>query len=490
METRPGSPTRFFGKVVVGSTSTEKLAKESFRVPTNSTQLALPFGFTRETSARRTIHYLGSKLRLLDPIRRAVADLAPVGEPVCDLFAGSGVVSLSLACSWDVTSVDIQEYSRVLCSGLVHSPKNAADEGLRLRDRALVGTLRTRLRHALCGLLSHERKCVAEAVAGEMHGLCDLLEHGSLLELNGRVDMPGRLRSEASAALEALSKHGLARGPETVVTRHFGGRYFSWEQAIDLDALLAQIQFIDRPYRDFCLAAALVVASDAVNTVGKHFAQPIKLRDANGIPKRHLVKQTLRDRSLSVFERYRTCCTSLATLCRPSGRHRAVRSDYLDFLESDTTPFAAVYADPPYTRDHYSRYYHVLETMALRDEPEVATTKIRSNGVPRLSRGIYRLNRHQSPFCIPTKALGAFERLFVGVAQRRIPLVLSYSPYLAGERNRPRLLTVDQLLSIAKQYFSEVELIPVDGMSHNKLNITERNVNVQCHAEVLIICQP
>ena len=454
------------------------------------TQLPLFPNLAAERSVHRTIHYLGSKLRLLDPIRRAVAAVTPVGQPVCDLFAGSGIVSLALASDWDVTSVDIQEYSRVLCNGLVNPPANASNDGVDLCDRAYAGSLRSQLRYALCDLLARERQCVADAADGDVDGLCDLLEHGSLLALNGRVDMPRRLRSELGSALNKLNEQGLARGPETVVTRHFGGRYFSWEQAIDFDALLAQIHFADHPYRDFHLAAALVVASDAVNTVGKHFAQPIKLRDANGFPKRHLVKQTLRDRALNVFDSYHACCKSLSTLSRTRGRHCAVRSDYLDFLESDTTPFAALYADPPYTRDHYSRYYHVLETMALRDDPEVSTTKIRSNGVPRLSRGLYRLQRHQSPFCIPTKAPGAFEHLFVRVAKRRIPLVLSYSPYQASAGNRPRLLTIDQLLGIAKRYFNEVELVPIDGMSHNKLNITERNVIVDAHAEVLISCYP
>lgn len=459
-------------------------------MPTVPNQLPLFPGLAAERSVQRTIHYLGSKLRLLDPIRHAVTAVAPVGEPVCDLFAGSGVVSLALASHWDVTSVDIQEYSRVLCNGLGNPPAAARDDGASLCDRALAGSLRSQLRGALQGLLARERQCVADATHGELDGLCDLLEHGSLLAINDRDHMPRQLRTELKAALDELHELGLAGGPETVVTRHFGGRYFSWEQAIDFDALLAHIHVPEQPYRDFHLAAALVVASDVVNTVGKHFAQPIKLRDANGLPKKHLVKQTLRDRALDVFDLYRASCESLAVLQPTRGRHRAIRSDYLAFLESDTTPFAALYADPPYTRDHYSRYYHVLETMALRDDPEVSTTKIRSNGVPRLSRGLYRSQRHQSPFCIPTKAPEAFEHLFVRVAARRIPLVLSYSPYQASAGNRRRLLTIEQLLGIAKRHFSEVEVTPVDGVSHNKFNITERNVNVESHAEVLINCHP
>ena len=458
-------------------------------MPTISTQLPLLDDFSVERPVQRTIHYLGSKLRALNPIRRAVSALAPVGQPVCDLFAGSGVVSLALASDWDVTSVDIQEYSRVLCNGLFHPPPNATSQAVHMCDRAYTGSLRRRLRAALRGLLAYEKQCVATADVA-MEDLCDLLEHGSLLPQNSREDMPPTLLAGVTTALRKIHELGLSTGPETVVTRHFGGRYFSWEQAIDLDALLAEVHFVDKPYRDFHLAAALVVASDTVNTVGKHFAQPIKLRDAGGVPKKHLVRQTLRDRTINVFDSYRASCESLIKLGRTPGHHRAVQSDYLEFLEHDSTPFAAFYADPPYTRDHYSRYYHVLETMALRDDPEVATTKIRSNGVPRLSRGVYRLQRHQSPFCIPSKASGAFTRLFARVAKRATPLVLSYSPYQASAGNRPRLLTIDQLLEISNQYFNEVEIVPVDGISHNKLNLTERNVTVQCPAEVLIICHP
>ena len=439
---------------------------------------------------RRTIHYLGSKLRLLAPIRGAIASVAPPGQPVCDLFAGSGIVSLALASDWDVTSVDIQEYSRVLCSGLVNPPPGASDRGGRLCHRAFRGSFRRKLHESLTELLSLERRCMTDAFHGEACGLCDLLEHGSLLALNSREDIPPPLRGAANAALDELDKRSLASGPTTVVTRHFGGRYFSWAQAIDFDALLAEVHLLEGRERDFHLAAVFAAASDVVSAVGKHFAQPTKLRDSAGIPKNHLVNRTLRDRETSVFDRYRAHCESLSELRPDCGQHRAIRSDYVEFLEGDSTPFAAVYADPPYTRDHYSRYYHVLETMALRDEPVVATTKIRSNGVPRLSRGVYRLQRHQSPFCIPSKAASAFERLFASVARRRTPLVLSYSPYRASTGNRPRLLTMEELLAVARTYFNEVESAPIDGVAHNKLNLLNRNVKVDYAAEVLISCRP
>ena len=65
----------------------------------------------------RPIHYLGSKLRLTELICQLLDELAD--GPVCDLFAGSGTVSLALSRSRDVIAADIQEYSRVICTALL-----------------------------------------------------------------------------------------------------------------------------------------------------------------------------------------------------------------------------------------------------------------------------------------------------------------------------------------------------------------------------------
>ena len=192
---------------------------------------------------------------------------------------------------------------------------------------------------------------------------------------------------------------------------------------------------------------------------------------------------------MSVFDTFSAWVQKLSDL-KPRGRrtHRAMRADYCEVLSNRAVDFDAIYADPPYTRDHYSRYYHVLETMALRDDPQVSTTLIRSGGAPRPSRGFYRADRHQSPFCIKLKAPGAFDRLFKGAALRHVPLVLSYSPYKAG--NRPRLLTIDQLLSLAARHYRFVDCHAVDGAVHNKLNLSARNTKADYAAEVIVTCKP
>lgn len=67
-------------------------------------------------------------------------------------------------------------------------------------------------------------------------------------------------------------------------------------------------------------------------------------------------------------------------------------TEALDTISEDTT---VVYADPPYTRDHYSRYYHTFETICLRDVPEISTMV--SKGKTQISRGIYRKPKASIP---------------------------------------------------------------------------------------------
>ena len=337
--------------------------------------------------------------------------------------------------------------------------------------------------------LEYETDCIQRAAKGHVDELCDLVDEGSLftsITSNRRSQTDGT--TVISSIYEGMSRKACWAGPDTVVTRQFGGLYFSWRQAIDLDSLLTTVHRLPVEDRDFFLGVVLSVASDIVNTVGKHFAQPIKLRNANHRIKHHLVRQVLRDRTMDVMARFSTNLRRFAALPKARLHHRAIRNDYRSVLRDKTVTFDAVYADPPYTRDHYSRFYHVLETMARHDDPSVSTTKIRSKRTPRVSRGCYRTARHQSPFCIKSQAPQAFEELFAGTAARGVPLVLSYSQYAVGSGNRPRVISVDELLRISKRFFARVECREVIGVAHNKFNIVSRNVRVDYPAELLFVC--
>jgi adenine-specific DNA methylase len=160
--------------------------------------------------------------------------------------------------------------------------------------------------------------------------------------------------------------------------------------------------------------------------------------------------------------------------------------DYVQALDLFGAGSAVVYADPPYTRDHYSRFYHVLETMCLRDNP--VPSRVIKGGSRVLSRGVYREDRHQSPFCIRSAAPGAFKALFNGARSFNLPIVLSYSPHEEGDGTHPRVVSMQQIVELAKKYYGRVQTVPVEGVSHNQLNRNGLRLKKREQAEVIVKC--
>ena len=440
--------------------------------------------------AFRPIHYLGSKLRLLERIGDLVAELNPRGLPVCDLFAGSGTVAYSLAARYPVVAVDIQEYSRVLCSALLQSPRPSAAEAGIFLDAVRTSPLRGRLNAGVAIVDDFERRSIRAASDGDLAPLCDLIEHGSVLAQERGVSGAATpaLRKAMQAAARAFAAEGFSDSPAATITRYYGGVYFSYRQAAELDIALDAAHRLGNRTRDFFLAAILSTTSDIVNTVGKQFAQPIAPRKADGSPKLHLLRQVERDRFRDVQAILGDWLSRYVALPEEKHDQRVIRADYREALDAGIGKAGVIYADPPYTRDHYSRYYHVLETMCLRDSPDVSTTRI--GGITQMSRGIYRAERHQSPFCIKSQAPRAFTELFERTRRAGVPLIVSYSPYAAESRARPRLLTMEQLEELATRHYRRVERRSGGKISHNKLNNAGVNVERCDEAESFFVCLP
>ena len=432
----------------------------------------------------RPIQYLGNKWRLLDVLERVVDDLTVPGDPVCDLFSGSGVVAQRLARRRRVLAVDVQEYSRVITSALLCPAVLPA--GLAASTLQAARSRLRRLGDRIPDLAAHEAAAMRAALAGDPEPLSDVLEHGSVLAFT-------RQGGEAPPALAALlegAAGSLPGGPDSVLTRYYGGLYFSYRQAAALDAVAAAVRELPEPYRDTALAALLSTASEVVSTVGSQFAQPVRPRRGDGRPKAAVVASVARKRQAPVLERYAGWLERYQRLPGAGHRHAVVRSDYRSALAALPTRVGAIYADPPYTRDHYSRFYHVLETIALGDEPEIS--KVRIGRTVRLSRALYRAERHQSPFCIRTQVTGAFRGLFERAVELGSPLVLSYSPSANGTaaRPRPRLVTIAEITELAGEYFSAVRVESTGRIAHSKLNREQVNGEVDYDAEVLLVARP
>lgn len=436
----------------------------------------------------RPIHYLGSKLRLTDPITDALDEVDPERGVTADLFAGSGTVSSALADHRDVVAVDIQEYSRVLCTAILN-PSSAGRESIAsLLRLATDSDWANELRQSVKPLIQYEEQCLEDAFRGDGDLLCDLLEHGSIYGFQeGDPDLDSETEEILQSTVERLDQAGLNASPLSLTTRYYGGVYFSYAQAVEIDCLLEAIDRREPEGAESFLAGVLSTASDAVNTVGKHFAQPIRPRRSDGTPKSNLAEQVHRDRSVDVLSQYQEWMERYLSLSVSGRDHSVERADYRTFLDEHEGPLDVIYADPPYTRDHYSRFYHILETLCLRDNPEISTNY--AHGEERLSRGLYRKDRHQSPFCIKSKVEGAFRSLFEGVRGHDVPLVLSYSPQQEEGEGRARLMSVNALQELAGEFFDYVEVRTPGPIAHNKLNKKSLNADVSYDAEVLLLCR-
>lgn len=102
-----------------------------------------------------------------------------------------------------------------------------------------------------------------------------------------------------------------------------------------------------------------------------------------------------------------------------------------------------LYADPPYNTRQYLPNYHILETIALYDYPEI-------QGVT----GMRNYDQKKSEFCMKLKAAGAFEKM----------IQMADVQYVAISYNNEGLLSTEELTSICKKYAKKrsFKLIEID----------------------------
>lgn len=429
----------------------------------------------------RTLNYLGSKLRLLDFIEDKVLYVTPQGAGICDLFAGSGCVSRKLSRLYPVVSCDIQGYSKVISNALLNK-FNVTDKTIEDFVLSLDNEAASKLRVAFAPLIELEQYAIDSK---NLEVLTCILEHGSLEVFNIEHNL-SCLSDQLVAVCNNLKKAGM-NDVRSLISRYYGGVYFSYKQAVEIDIILECIhKLVSEENRDLFLAALLSTASDIVDTVGKHFAQPIKARDSKGNIKITVYNKAVKDKTIDVVALYHEWLLKYKNLSKSNFQHITMQGNYEQCLRSLPNNVKTVYADPPYTRDHYSRYYHVLETLTLRDTPKISTVTI--HGSTHVSNGIYREDRHQSPFCIKSKAPEAFRKMFEYTASTGRNLLLSYSPYDETKKTHPRVVTMQQLIALAEEYFDNVETVSAGSFKHNKLNSTEHFLEASDEAEILIIC--
>jgi adenine-specific DNA-methyltransferase len=244
--------------------------------------------------------------------------------------------------------------------------------------------------------------------------------------------------------------------PYRLMTLSFAWGYFGLRQAIAIDSIRFAIDRARKSGRltpagaDWALVALLQAASCASASPG-HFAQYLRPASDEGFVR------ILRQRRRDMWEQLLHEMAKLEPYGDPDWRkdNAVLQHDALAIWEDlDKLGFedGIVYADPPYSKDHYSRYYHVLETLTRYDHPSA------------VGKGRYRPDRFATPFSLKTCVEGAMDDLCGAVAERGCTLVLSYPSN--GLLNAGCGVDPGDLLH---EHFSHVDLLMRQPTSHSTL---------------------
>jgi adenine-specific DNA-methyltransferase len=337
------------------------------------------------------VSYMGTKQKLANTVGSLIADCRD--GTFLDLFAGMSSVGSAVGAARQIWANDLQVFScevakaRFCSTDLPLSSYKAAES-----CHAIYEENRSQCRRLYKSQLAAER----DAIARESARLLSRLHEDSV--------------TTTRKAVTPDHAHQL-------FTRYFGGSYFGVSQAIDADSIRAAIDRLASLGRlttdqHRWLVLALCVALSRCSTSTGHFAQPLAPKSSNLI--RYIQK-----RQRNVWAEWLASIDRLVPIGASAWRkrNRVFNKDACSLLEQ-TFPSRdrprVIYADPPYTKDQYSRYYHLYETAVLYDYPGT------------FGRGQYRGNRSISHFCLSSKVEAAFEDLIERSASTGSDLIISY----------------------------------------------------------------
>ncbi|WCM29885.1 DNA adenine methylase [Sphingomonas sp. QA11] len=312
---------------------------------------------------------------------------------VLDLFTGSAAVAWHVAEKHgkEVIACDLQQYSTVLAASVIERTEA-------ITDFAWVDTW---FRSARARIAGHR----------DWHAL-----------KNHQIRL-----GDADPAYVAEEARTFDLGDRYPISRAYGAHYFSPWQSAWIDALRTSLP-MDPAYYYVGLAALIQAASRCAASPG-HTAQPFK---ANNTAGPFLIEAWQRDLPSIVVSRLRDIAPRFAKI-----RGQAHCADALAIADQ-AKPGDLAFLDPPYSGVHYSRFYHVLETIARGRVGEVA--------------GIGRYppieERPSSSFSMKTTAQKAFDELLALLALRGASVIITFPANKASNG-----ISGDDVKELAAEHF-------------------------------------
>ncbi len=301
-----------------------------------------------------------------------------------DLFAGSGAVSLHVARNSNIPicAIDTQDYSAALINAVVRR-KRAFD---------YKPTFNAWVRRAKLKISKY------------------------------RVPNPKKITIVKIKRLRAWC----GKRPNAI-TRAYGGYYFSPKQATWFDALRSTLPSKE-PAKSIALAALINAASRCAASPG-HTAQPFR-------PTRTAKKYLLEAWSRDVIKCTEKAFQSIAT--DSAQRKGVAQVNDANKIAARLKPGDLAFIDPPYSGVHYSRFYHVLETIARGSCGDVT-------GAGRYPPAA---ERPWSRFSVQTESRKALDELLKLASLRRAKTIVTFPLHKCSNGLSGRIVR-----NVSKKYF-------------------------------------
>lgn len=321
---------------------------------------------SRTAAFARSASYMGSKATLAGQLLDVLDAVEPRASVVLDLMCGSGAMSGALANRYRTIASDAQGFSRLLA--LVQGGGMSV-----ARAEANAKEVMSKARRHYEALPEDVQKRIASE---------DRWLHSELtdsLRAEFQEDLQRRASDWASEDLGSLASVSAAARRGTLFSHLYAGLYFGDRQAAELDCLRRAIESVENDLdRQWALGALICAASSCAFTYGGHFAQP-KLDIGPEGTRRGNIEDAIRQRTLSVTHELYVRLTSLAEESQACPHPIELVAGPWETAIAEAAARTSgervcVYVDPPYTRDEYSRYYHVLESL-VRYEPQAVSGK-------------------------------------------------------------------------------------------------------------------
>lgn len=367
--------------------------------------------------------YMGSKRAML---QNGLGDILTTetvpASRVVDLFCGAGYVSWFVAThlAKPVISCDLQKYATILAGSVVKriKPINAQDIKELWLSRAF------KRRHQLNGWKESKKLDKAKY-------------HTKLWQ---------------QYAQDLCSTDKITSPP--LIWHHYGGHYFSPTQALSFDAMLRTLPE-DKELRELCLAATIIAASHCVASPG-HTAQPFKATQTGGP---HLRESWLRNPFYYACEALDKLCPLYAV--KPGNTIVADANQVAEKLNKKDI----VFVDPPYSAVQYSRFYHVLETIA----------RGKCNHVEGVGRYPPLNERPNSLYSRKAKSEEAISSLLSTLSKNKCKVILTFPQDKCSNG-----LSGYKIEEIARQFFivkSKIVKSKFSTLGGNKTNRTAKRIS-------------